>query len=91
MALILWQLEQNELSYQLILPQPGPFLFERVLPGKYFMGGFLDFNEDETLSLGQPEPFSPLEPFVVYPDTIYVRSRWRTEGVELKFHRNSNY
>jgi len=85
-VLTLWHLKQAKLSYQLTLPQSGPFLFERVLPGKYFMSGYLDLDQDGTLSLGQPEPFSPLEPFTLHPDTLYVRSRWETEGVELKFH-----
>jgi len=84
--LTLWHLEQDKLSYQLTLPKPGPFLFERILPGKYFMGGYLDLDKDGVLSPGQPKPFSPMEPFALYPDTIYVRSRWETEGVKLKFH-----
>ena len=85
-VLALWQLERTELSYQITLPRFGSFLFERILPGKYFLSGYLDLNEDGNLTLGQPVPFSPLEPFALYPDTIYVRSRWETEGVELKFH-----
>ncbi|MCK4225100.1 MAG: Ig-like domain-containing protein [candidate division Zixibacteria bacterium] len=85
-VLTLWQLGQTTLSYQITLSQFGPFLFERILPGKYFLGGYLDLNQDNTLTLGQPKPFSPLEPFALYPDTVYVRSRWETEGVELKFH-----
>ena len=84
--LTLWHLKQDKLSYQLTLPQSGPFLFERILPGKYFMGGYFDLDKDGVLSPGQPKPFSPMEPFALYPDTIYVRSRWETEGVKLKFH-----
>ena len=85
-VLILWHLGQDKLSYQLALPRSGSFLFEIILPGKYFLSGYLDLNEDGNLTLGQPVPFSPLEPFALYPDTICVRSRWETEGVELKFH-----
>ncbi|UCB51672.1 MAG: Ig-like domain-containing protein [Candidatus Zixiibacteriota bacterium] len=84
-VLTLWHPEKGELWYEIALPGPGPFVFERVLPGKYFLAGYLDLNGDRNLSLGQPEPFSPLEPFVVYADTIHVRSRWETEGLRLKF------
>ncbi len=84
-VLILWHGEQAELRYEIVLPQPGSFVFDAVLPGKYFLVGYLDSNGDKNLTLGQPVPFSPLEPFVVHPDTIYVRSRWETEGVELTF------
>ena len=86
MILTLWHLEQDKLSYQISLPRSEPFLFERVLPGKYFLGGHLDLDKDGYLTLGQPVPFSPLDPFTLYPDTVYVRARWETEVVELKFH-----
>jgi len=84
-VLTLWHGEQSEPWYEMILPQPGPFVFERVLPGKYFLTGYLDLNGDRNLSLGRPEPFSVMEPFAVHPDTIYVRSRWESEGVKLTF------
>jgi hypothetical protein len=35
--------------------------------------------------MGNPEPFSPMEQFKIYADTINVRSRWETEGVEIEF------
>ncbi len=84
-VLTLWRGEEGKPWYEMVLPQPGPFVFERVLPGKYFLTGYLDLNGDRDLSLGRPEPFSVMEPFVVHPDTIYVRSRWETEGVKLTF------
>lgn len=92
--LSLWQVEPTGLSYQMTLSRSGspdseliePFLFERILPGKYLLSGYIDLNRDGDLTLGQPEPFSPMEPFAHSSDTIYVRSRWETEGVELKFH-----
>lgn len=84
-VLTLWRGEEGKPWYEMILPQPGPFIFERVLPGKYFLTGYLDLNGDRNLSLGRPEPFSFMEPFAVHPDTIYVRSRWETEGVKLTF------
>jgi len=90
-VLTLWSLEQDKLLYQITTHRSGLFLFERVLPGKYFLSGYLDLNEDENLTLGEPEPFSPLEPFLIYPDTIYVRSRWETEGIGLKFHKYFRY
>ncbi len=85
-VLLLGQLNSAGLSYKVTLAEVGPFKFGRLLPGEYLLYGYLDLNEDGILSLGQPKPFSPLEPFTWYPDTIKVRSRWETEGVELKFH-----
>ncbi len=86
LILALWEPKENGWSYQISLSAPDNFLFERILPGKYFLSGYMDSKRDRAFNLGQPEPFSPMEPFVVYPDTVYVRSRWETEGIELRFH-----
>lgn len=85
-VLILWNPEEGEPWYEKVLPQPGPFALEGVLPGKYFLAGYIDLDGSKDLSMGQPEPFSPMEPFVVHQDTIVVRSRWETEVAKLTFH-----
>jgi uncharacterized protein (DUF2141 family) len=72
-------------GYKKSLPQLGPFLFENILPGKYMVGAYLDLNGDGNLTIGNPKPFVLCEPFTFFPDTVTVRSRWETEGVELKF------
>jgi hypothetical protein len=85
-TLILWPLEETGLSYQITLSRTDSFTFERILPGKYILGGYMDTDEDGKLSVGQPLPFSPLEPFAMRCDTVQVRARWETEGVDLTFH-----
>ena len=82
-SLILWQQGPDKHLYHLSLPQPGSFKFDGVLPGKYLLAAYLDVNGDGLFSLGNPQPFSPREPFEVYPDTIPVRSRWETELVNM--------
>jgi len=72
-------------GYKKSLPQLGPFLFENILPGKYMVGAYLDLNGDGDLTIGNPKPFILCEPFTFFPDTVHVRSRWETQGVELKF------
>ena len=86
LILTLWQSVENGLSYQIHPSTPDHFLFERILPGKYFLSGYSDLNRDRTFNLGRIKPYSSREPFAVYSDTVYVRSRWETEGIELKFH-----
>ena len=78
-------IDKAKKRYQKSLPQFGPFLFENILPGKYRVGAYLDLNGDGNLSIGDPKPFVLCEPFTFFPDTVHVRSRWETEGVELKF------
>ncbi len=78
-------MEQTKERYQKSLPKPGLFLFENMLPGKYMVGAYVDLNGDRNLTIGNPKPFIPCEPFTFFPDTLTVRSRWETQGVELKF------
>ncbi len=84
-VLTLSLMDKGEKRYQKTLPQPGSFLFENILPGKYMVDAYVDLNKDGNLTIGNPKPFVPSEPFTFFPDTVTVRSRWETEGVELKF------
>lgn len=84
-GLTLWHLQQKDLVYRLTLAEPGPFEFGAVLPGKYFLAAWLDLDQDGVLSPGEPNPFLAGEPFEVYPDTVHVRSRWESQGIELVF------
>ncbi len=86
-SLILWQLAADKILYRLSLAEPGSFRFDGVLPGKYLLAAYLDSNRDGLFSLGNPRPFLPMEPFVVYPDTIPVRSRWETEVANMVLDR----
>lgn len=84
-VLTLSLIDKGGKRYQKTLPQPGSFLFENVLPGKYMVDAYVDLNKDRNLTIGNPRPFVLCEPFTFFPDTVTVRSRWETEGVELKF------
>jgi uncharacterized protein (DUF2141 family) len=84
-VLTLSQIDKAEKRYQKNLPQPDSFLFENVLPGNYMLAAYVDLNRDGNLTIGNPKPFILSEPFTFFPDTVHVRSRWETKGVELKF------
>jgi len=71
--------------YRNILKSVGPYRFNNLLPGKYTLGAFMDFNENGKLDFGNPFPFVRSEPQIFYADTITVRSRWETEGINLIF------
>ncbi len=72
-------------TYKKILDKPGKFLWETLLPGKYFLDGFVDLDENQKYSFGKISPFEPAEPFAIYPDTVRIRSRWETAGIVLEF------
>ncbi len=67
-------------EYSLILPAPGPYHFDQILPGLYQLSGFRDANKNGRYDFGAAFPFVPAERFVVWPDTMKVRSRWPNEG-----------
>jgi hypothetical protein len=61
----------------------GAYRIRDCLPGAYRLECFLDLDGDGRYSAGRPFPFEPSEPFVVYRDTVKVRSRWPNEGNDL--------
>ncbi|MCJ7813041.1 Ig-like domain-containing protein, partial [bacterium] len=78
------QLENPEISYTQILPEPGPYQFSDILPGRYFIECYRDHDGNGEFNKGSVFPFRFSERFYVYPDTITVRSRWPNEGNNFK-------
>lgn len=83
--IILSKIEPPKLDYQKILKKPNEFLFDSILPGTYLLSAFIDLDCDQKFDFGNPYPFLPSEPKIIYPDTLNVRSRWETEGVLFEF------
>lgn len=54
-------------------------------PGKYFLSGFLDRNNNGEQDYGTLFPFDYAETSSRLPDTIRVRARFETSGIEFKF------
>ena len=78
------QLKNPELFYGLVLEQPGPYCIKNILPGQYKLDAYRDEDHNGHYSYGEILPFLPAERFVVYPDTIVVRTRWPNEGNNLE-------
>jgi len=71
---------RSGIEHSTILPAPGPYRFDYILPGLYQLSGFRDANKNGRYDFGAAFPFAPAERFVVWPDTMKVRSRWPNEG-----------
>jgi uncharacterized protein (DUF2141 family) len=56
----------------------------QLMPGKYFLKGFLDKNGNGRQDVGMLKPLQFAEPFFIYPDTIKVRARFETAGLEFQ-------
>ncbi len=67
-------------EYSMTLAAPGPYRFDHILPGLYQLSAFRDANNNGRYDFGAAFPFAPAERFIVWPDTMKVRSRWPNEG-----------
>lgn len=56
-----------------------------VPAGKYLLSGFIDSNRDGTRNSGSLHPFSLAETSAIHRDTISVRARFETTGIEMIF------
>jgi hypothetical protein len=56
-----------------------------VPAGKYLLSGFIDSDLDGHKGKGSIYPFRLGEPSSSYPDTISVRARFETMGIEIQF------
>lgn len=54
-------------------------------PGKYLLSGFLDSDDDARRGKGSLLPFVFSETTSEYPDTIRVRARFETSGIQMEF------
>ncbi len=55
-----------------------------MLSGKYFLSGYVDENGNRRHESGTLAPFRFPEPAFFYPDTVFIRARFETEGVEIR-------
>jgi hypothetical protein len=59
--------------------------FDASLPaGKYLLSGFLDSNGNHIRDLGSVWPYLTAETGAISPDTVTVRARFETTGIEFK-------
>jgi len=72
-------------SHELWLAGPGPYCFERILPGIYTIQIYRDQDGNKQYTFGEAFPYKPAERYYVYPDSIHVRSRWPNEGNDISF------
>ena len=77
------QVGKEDIAYSQVLTDPSAYRLTDVLPGSYVIELFRDSDGNGRYSYGKPFPFKPAERFIVYEDTVAVRSRWPNEGNEI--------
>ncbi len=80
--------EKGKEAYSLRVAVEGDYLWEGLPSGRYVVSAFMDRDGDGKQDYGQAFPFIPSEPVASYPDTVAIRSRWETSGVDIKFDSN---
>jgi uncharacterized protein (DUF2141 family) len=70
-----------------VITRGQDYRFEELLPGRYLISAFLDLDENTRFSYGSPVPFVAAEPYWVNQDTVTVRARWETAGVDVVLRR----
>ena len=73
----------DEIRYEQVIPDTGKYIIKNILPGQYLLECFRDRDKNGLYSYGKPFPYEPSERFVVYSDTIMVRSKWPNEGNDI--------
>ena len=68
---------------EIVLSAPGPYRFEKLFPGLYFIEVYRDRDENGRYSYGEVFPYVPAERFTVYADSILLRSRWPNEENDI--------
>jgi hypothetical protein len=66
-------------------PVPDGTFEYQLPPGKYLLSGFLDGNGNGVFDYGSLDPFKFSETFTHHPDTVRVRARFESAGVEVNY------
>jgi len=74
-------------SYRFIVPVNKPYLFPNLPQGIYRLKAVVDVNANGKFDRGSSNPFHFAEPFQFYPDTVKVRKRWTTTGINFSFRK----
>ena len=70
-------------DYYVVNDSCGRFRFDSIPGGKGRLGRFIDDNSDGQPTNGNLVPWTPPEPYMLFPDTIEARARWDIEGIDV--------
>ena len=73
------------LHFQTSVDQQRHFRLNRLPEGTYGLRAYYDSDSSGTYSYGRPRPFVPAEYFSIFPDSVEVRARWESSGINIQF------
>lgn len=84
-AILVAKTIQGNFSYKNLVKTGRKYLVEYLPQGSYLVTAILDKNGNSIWDRGKSSPWEFSEPFVFKKDTVVVRKRWTTEGVNFNF------
>ena len=72
-------------EYLALVQKDEIYQFDYLPDGLYRMKAVLDVNRNQQWDRGQTNPWMFAEPFFIRSDTVKVRKRWTTEGIDFNF------
>ncbi|UCF62913.1 MAG: Ig-like domain-containing protein [bacterium] len=82
---------RGQAKYQLLVQNGESYMFNDLPDGLYQLHAILDLNENSIWDKGKTNPWTFAEPFIFRSDTIKVRKRWTTEGIDFNFNFGSTH
>lgn len=76
---------KGDKKYEIITPIGQPYEIPFLPEGGYFLKTIIDLDQNGKYSPGSSFPFQFAEPYQQYGDTVNVRKRWTTDGINFKF------
>jgi len=78
-------------NYPLLVRKGDTYLLNDLPDGLYLVRAILDLNGNAIWDRGKTAPWTFSEPFLVRSDTVKVRKRWTTEGIDFNFNFRSSH
>jgi hypothetical protein len=72
-------------EYLQIVQKGQTYQIDNLPGGLYSLQAVLDINRNQAWDKGQTNPWMFSEPFLMRTDTVKVRKRWTTEGIDFNF------
>ncbi|RMF56449.1 MAG: hypothetical protein D6748_13515, partial [Calditrichaeota bacterium] len=76
---------KGQKKYSLVSTIDKPFIIPFLPEGQYRVKAAIDISTNGRWDPGKSIPFRYSEPVLVFPDTVSVRKRWTTEGIDFQF------
>jgi hypothetical protein len=76
---------QEKTYYQGISRVGEEYQIDYLPGGLYLLRSIIDINENDLWDKGKTNPWHFAEPFIFMADTINVRKRWTTQGIDFHF------